>query len=568
MNRPTHDAAAEDGYLALHRIFRRMPEELAQSVVAGCLNHRSDALNDAIDDSGIRVNGFRDASKAPASQLIQPVLDHAADGDDRLASALLRTWTDSQAELREAVEAVLRAEGLPPEEPDYKGKRFRAEWDYEQWLQVHEAVLKDRDDLDQNEATLMLSLASGRMPPTDEPIQSPMFCEWLEKLSELPFDAPEWDEANAFANEVERLFEENLIEQVTGFLEELHSDLQRLQTNFEDELRYLAIDLSGVMEAVVEEDLLDEARALIAGLSAELEDYKPIRPQAPVREEEETRARQRALRERDLLDLASKWKEARAAAAEAAANAPEQEEDGTPTPPDEQSATPEEVAKLAAERDQAQRRADSLADEANRLREASSGFELEKTQLREQISELKRGLRQAEETAQHWREAHVAERLRTDDSAETPQAPANVLEAIEQAEAAFPKELTFALNSKSHRRAPFQRPGDVFKALEWLAMEFRHMMSRPEAGRDFDKSLKERCSGWFYAANQSERTKGQNREWYQTIAGGKTWELSRHIGTGASGDPQNIIRIAFAWDAALRCVVVGYIGPHQRNSQS
>ena len=567
MNRPALDAAAEDGYLALHRIFRRMPEELAQSLVEGCLSCRSDALNDAIDDSSIRVKGFRDASKAPASQLTQPVLDHAADGDDRLASALLRTWADSQAELRQAVEAVLRAEGLPPEEPDYKGKRFLAEWNYEQWLQVHDAVLKDRDDLHQDEATLMISLASGRMPPTDEPIQSPMFCEWLEKLSELPFDAPEWDEANAFANEVERLFEENLIEQVTDVLEALHSDLEQLQANFEDELRYLAIDLSGVMEAAVEEDLLDEARALIAGLHAELQDYKPIRPQAPVREEEETRARLRTQRERDLLVLVSEWKEARAAAAEAAANAPRQEEENAAAA-DGQSATPAEVAKLTQERNQAQRRANSLADEANRLREASSGFELEKTQLREQISQLKRGLRQAEETAQRWRDALVAERLRTDDSAETPLAPANVLEAIDQAEAAFPKELTFALNSKSHKKTPFQRPGDVFKALEWLALEFRHMMSRPEAGRDFDKSLKERCSGWFYAANQSERTIGQNREWYQTIAGGKTWELSRHIGTGASGDPQNIIRIAFAWDEEQRCVVVGYIGPHQRNSQS
>ena len=560
MNKPLPLAAGKDNNLGLHRVFRHLPDDFAKSLVAGCLSSDSGALNQAID-AAIRVSGFRDASKAPAAQLIQPVLDRTLDGDDRLASALLRTWADSQAQLRAVVEAMLHAEQLPVQPPDYRRKRFLDQWTHEQWRHACDVVLKDREDLDRNEAALMISLASGRLPPADEPIESPLFREWLEKLRELALDAPEWNEADAFSSEVKQLLEANQTERVAGLLEALRSDIHRLQTNFVDELRYLAIDLSDVMHAATEGQRLDVARAFITTLVKKLTGYKPIRPQAPVRDEEEKRALKRGQHEQEILRLVREWEAFKANAAAEAANNARKQEDGAATAADGPPAVPQDVAKLVAERDKAQH-------EASRLREASNGAKLEKDQLREEISEIRRQLRQSEEDVRYWRGVHVDERSGGNNHAGTPEAPANVIEAIKRAEAAFPNELTFALNSKSHKNPPFQRPGDVFTALAWLATEFRRMRLQPAAGTDFDKSIKEACSGWFYAPNQSDVTMGQNREWYRAVAGGKTWELSCHIGTGTSGDPQNVIRIALAWDEAQRRVVVGYIGPHQRNSQS
>ena len=93
---------------------------------------------------------------------------------------------------------------------------------------------------------------------------------------------------------------------------------------------------------------------------------------------------------------------------------------------------------------------------------------------------------------------------------------------------------------------------------------------RPNPGPslDFDRMIKEACPGWSYKPNQTETTMGMYREWYQTSRAGKLYDLANHIGKGNGRDPKNTIRIAFAWDEEDNRVVVGYIGRHQRNSQS
>ena len=80
-----------------------------------------------------------------------------------------------------------------------------------------------------------------------------------------------------------------------------------------------------------------------------------------------------------------------------------------------------------------------------------------------------------------------------------------------------------------------------------------------EAGRDpqFDKLLKEACSGWFYKPKQTDETKDQFPEWYRTRVEDREYELDMHVGKGTSFDPQNTIRIGFDWDEEEKRVVVG-----------
>ena len=146
--------------------------------------------------------------------------------------------------------------------------------------------------------------------------------------------------------------------------------------------------------------------------------------------------------------------------------------------------------------------------------------------------------------------------------------PRTVRDAIARAEKLFPDRLAIALNSKSEKRNLFQKPQEVFDALAWLATDYHHRRANPGGSPDFDKLLKEACPGWSYKASQTEITREQFEQWYTTTWEGKTYDLSPHLGKGTSHDPQNSIRIAFAWDDERRRVVVGYIGLHQRNRKS
>ena len=84
----------------------------------------------------------------------------------------------------------------------------------------------------------------------------------------------------------------------------------------------------------------------------------------------------------------------------------------------------------------------------------------------------------------------------------------------------------------------------------------------------YDDRIGEACSGWTCTTSQREESIAKYREWYETLADGKTWYLGAHIGKGTSRDPRHTIRIGFARDEEGHRVIMGFIGLHQRNRQS
>ncbi len=141
--------------------------------------------------------------------------------------------------------------------------------------------------------------------------------------------------------------------------------------------------------------------------------------------------------------------------------------------------------------------------------------------------------------------------------------------AIQEATRRFPKELLFYENRIRKEANEFEEPALVFAALHWLSTVYR--TARLSGGGGDHMALNHSCREFCqfsYHAHQSEVTMGMFPEDYELQHGGKTVKLKEHIAFGKSTEPRRTIRIAFFFDAALKKVVVGYVGQHQTSRKS
>lgn len=144
-------------------------------------------------------------------------------------------------------------------------------------------------------------------------------------------------------------------------------------------------------------------------------------------------------------------------------------------------------------------------------------------------------------------------------------------EAIAVAKRELAGKLFFALNSKSEEDAPFAHPTDVLTAFRWLAGPFWESKARRTPMGMPEDSLRKILPNWSYAGNQTEMTLGRFAEWYKVdypLPGGRKAYAEQHLKYGVGADPKNMIRIGFFWDDSKSLWVIGYIGPHQRNTKS
>ena len=580
----------------LSLVFRKMEFERIKSIVSCALEFRSktsqsvrSAFASAISRS-VRLDGFKDASRAQPRQLLEPVMfEILIEGNNRLAGAVIRAWAESQGELHDLVVERLGGLGVSAEYPDFKEDRFTSTWPVDEWSNLCEAVVEGRDDLDDDEAALMVCYVSGRIPETlhgderePEP-ESPMLLEWLDELRGLPPDAPEWADAPAFVKSVVEIATEKAFALVSIQIDYLEEAVTEIKREFGDELHYLELDMgSWFEEAVDRPDIIPEAVERVSALRYKLVEYIMVRPQAASRSEEARRADERKECEAAILNIAAEWRQmidnAEPLGDGPPPDAEETEDVGAPTAETDAEADGaesnqmipvQEYDALRSQMDRVREEGDSLRSENDRLKQENAGLLSDKTLLDEENSGLRRELSQRRETEESWRRVYVAAMAsQSNNAADEPAQMLSVNDALAQAQRAFPDQLLFSLNSKSAKNSPFQKPDEVFEALAWLATEYHSLRTNPGASPDFDMLLKEACPGWSYKPGQAEVTKEQFAEWYTTTVGGKTYEMYHHIGKGISADPRNTVRIAFAWDDDLGKVVVGYVGLHQRTRRS
>lgn len=147
----------------------------------------------------------------------------------------------------------------------------------------------------------------------------------------------------------------------------------------------------------------------------------------------------------------------------------------------------------------------------------------------------------------------------------------SVEEALRKIAEEHKGRIVLCLNSKSDPQTPFSRPTDVLNALRWLCTTFYDSKTRGVSIGNPDESLGKAVSGWSYAGNQTDTTIGRFEEWYKVnyqLPGGRNAIAELHMKYGTGNDPVNMIRIGFLWDDARKVWVIGYIGPHQRNTKS
>ena len=564
------------------RIIDRTLEQREQAT-----NSARSAFNSAIRDC-VDIRGFRDASRAPFDQLKSPVSFEVLKGNDRLATGVLRVWSDLEDDLRRFVSGYLEARGVPVDGPDLRRRRFHSVWPRGEWRRI-------RDDMAGTEAGsrfckedlgLMLCYVSGNLANPNRVettgIESSLFLKFINDLDDLPSDAPDWDGVDPFINAVVQLAEDKAIDRKLAHTQVLRLAAVEVGVEFVEELRYLDLTIAPLRPDLDLNPLfIPESLAVIENLRSSLVNYQPVRPQGVTRTKEQERARLRAEGESAILELAEEWAELMSRPAVQKDESPSQRaletasnSRGSVTPCSEQSgarsaASAQELDFISSELGQSRAESDLLRVENSRLAEESASLRSDMSTLNGQISELKNDLSQSREMQEYWRRTYVAESAgNAGEESDQAVQPSSVNDALTLAAKSFPDRIRLALNSKSAENTPFQKPQEVFDALAWLATEYHRLRSNPGGAPNFDMLIKAACPGWSYMSKQTEVTKEQFAEWYTTTLDGKSYELDAHIGRGTSFDPHQTIRIAFDWDDESKQVIVGYLGRHQRNRRS
>ena len=577
--------------IPMSEIFHVIAEQ-AVDVVHTALQHRQDAsdgsrsaINAAIDRSGIAIPGFRNPSRAQNDILAEPVLRELLHGNDRLASAVLRTWAEALPDLVELVTAHLGSLGTPVVHA--RKDTFDATWPHSLSFMESGFLAAEHPEFNRRDTALMLCYLSG-MFPVEEHVQSDLFDRFLRDLDALPTDAPEWDEALSFLTELTTVVVEGVAERALARQEEFDDAIAGITAEFAGELRYLDIDLSTVSSDIVGVSLVNSALTFAGSLRSALEAYREMRPQASTRKEESERVEQRGACEAGILAIIEGWRETvGAASAGASPDGLDGPAEATPPQTDAAENAGEDLAaentrlkwandalredrsKLQAEKRTVTVENARLVKELNALRHAHDSLRAEKEAQGEENSALRRQLRESRQREEAWRGAPSPTLPLSEGTEHSPPPVESVREAIAVAAARFPDRLVIALNSRSKEDTPFQRPDEVLSALAWLATDYHRI--RSDGGgdaADLDKAIKEACPGWSYIPHQSAVTIGKFKDWYFTKVDGRKHELAEHVGRGSSGNPQHTIRIAFAWDDDANKVVVGYVGHHQRSQGS
>ena len=596
--------------LGARALFACMNEEYVENVVGSVLASLGRASPEAkrsfsaeLDKLNLRVPGFRKASVALRSnpQRLKEPVQRVLIRSDGLAAAALKIWAESNDELRqivqERIEDVGPYIGVSAERPDSPGNSLSGHWETAPWEREKSRFAELRDNLDEDDIALMMCYVSGKLPgmadsereadPVSEAVeQLPDILKLLAlcavDLEQLPVSAPEWESAiPEFAARIAQTVsakeeERNRAATLDSFIADIAGD-------FSPELAYLESDTSSWSAAELSDGQgVPKALAICEELRSALTEYRTARESPPAETRSENRERRNKIDQLEdrVLNLLDNI--ARLMSGEPVPDddpPPKSDRDRgqpEPAPPVSDASPKPDAGRLARENDSLKsenvnlkRENRTLIAERDELRSENERLERDKKHLRSDIEDVKREsraeLNKARDESDRWRIAYESERDKprlTVDEARS--GAVSVDEAVEFATQLFPDRLLVKPNSKSQvEDNPFEKPEDVWLALEWLATTYHDAKAGIASVPDFDRSIREAC-GWQYKSDQHETTRNKYRDWYTVKANNKTYWLLEHIGSGASKDARHTIRVAFDWDKDEKLVVVGYIGQHQR----
>lgn len=464
--------------------------------------------------------------------------------------------------------------------------------------------------------------------PTDTR-QDALFPQWLEELQALPADAPQWQQATDFVASVTEIIhykekERHYFVRLKELLAELKQNFGRELAFFQCDTDSWSVErLSRRQQSgqpATREEIAELVR-LTESLKRLLGHYKPVHDIASNIEEETVLAPKRSDLQLQTLkslyqiyqlfsttkptddDPANASNSGAATVSEpVTANCDKQPELGernskpqdNPLPLAEAEVGPPPSAKNIADEVSAQAALPEGNDESDGLNHSidasqTGGYggptaelpvqsigdfgliESENRSLKQEIQTLQGDLKTSQDVVRIWRVAYETARKRfprPDESLGDVEILTieDVRTAVALAREKFADELLFKPNSKSEiDDNPYEKPGNVWTALKWLATTYYRSKMGELSVPDLGVSILKAC-GWRYTGKQSSITMKQYKPWYTTHLEGKEYWLKKHVGTGSNKDARYTIRIAFDWDEDREVVLIGYIGQHQQTS--
>lgn len=524
----------------------------------------------------LAIPGFRDPEKAleqcpmKLEKYLFPVLRSSSPASP-LSAIIVVLWQEAHQKLYDAVLRFLQAdESRPAILTQAKRNCPRGCPKTTQWTNVRKDFIGSQDaEFPLEHVDLMFCyVAHLHFSNQVEEDDSLPLDDWINSLKSLPYDDPLWaGRFDFFCRQIKKIGKsKHAAQSVVGSLKNTLAEVER---KFADDLAFLQLKIPSVTRETIASDF-DSARKHADHLKKALERFSGLRRE---RKEAKTYAQEQPFLKK-LPEAAKRVSEAHSELEKMLAQQ---------SPPTKSLSA--RSAPLQPERENERMEAKEWRQQMQNLQETSKADKNQIQQLRqeneklkgihadnkEEIKKLRTNLDTSRKDEKSWREAYYEERKRKPaadaDGQKTDKKVRSVQEAFEKAERDYPDKLLVKLNNHSkwkEKENNFEKPDEVLKALEWLAIIYRDARMNGAPNSNLDESLRQTCSTWFYSANQSEFALRESPGWYTTIVNNKTYDLEPHIGTGKSRDERHTIRIAFAWDPELKKVVVGFVGQHQR----
>lgn len=472
-----------------------------------------------------------------------------------LSKTIIDLWWEAHRQLYDAVLRFLKNDdGRPAILIQARKNCPRGCPKTNEWTNVRKDFISSQDvEFPLDHVDLMLCcVAHIHFSSQLEEVDSLPLEDWTNSLKRLPYDDPLWgNRFDFFCQQIKEIRKSKHAAQ--SVVASLKNALAEVEQKFADDLTFLELKIPSVTRETISPDF-DSVRKLTDNLKKTLERFS---------------GRRRELKEAKTYTLQKTFEKKQQEAAERVDKVHSELKEMLDQQPLPTTKNPSaRSASLQPEREN--RQMEAKEKEIKQLRQQVEKLQKTAADNKEEIKKLRTNLDTSRKDEKLWREAYNDVKRRKTaadaDGQKTDKKVRSVQEAFEIAEHDYPDKLLVKLNNHSkwkEKANNFEKPDEVLKALEWLAVIYRDARMNGASNPNLDESLRQTCSNWFYSANQSEFALREFPGWYKTIVNNKTYDLEPHIGTGKSRDERHTIRIAFAWDAELKKVVVGFVGQHQ-----
>ena len=559
---------------------------------------------------GRQIRGFnKDPFRAPAGLLKKHVAERM-EHIPEFATIVADVWTYSQPKLRDDVHDHLDKLGQRTVEMDDDNREF--------WDEQLAVLAAKHNDYAENDVLLMMKIchaasnhpgAEGAAQDASDPAArtSGALTLIFDHLNNLPAEAPHWNaEIPRFAERLSALMGKKDAERKLA--SSLNNDLREAASDYAEDLAFLGARTANWNAAKLSNSkaIVDTAAAL-SELTPLLAKYQPIRLPADNIADERERRQAREELEDAITPLTARIDDIMQAtesppqddAPDDAASQAQPSAESLMDTAGRVSALQAQVLELTESKDALQAelrdlvKADArrqsqiaelsqsnetlqaqvaqLAQSNETLQGENDGLRSDAQTLKDEMSDLQGQLHISKQQEIAWRnqfEEIAAARAHEDTPEPVPQEFESIEQALELAKKRYPNRLVIRPNKKSEVSNFYRNPNEVWNALEWLATTYHDTQTGKVRVKDLDESLRQVCSGWSYAGDQTDITVNTYLEWYTTMVDGVRYYVRKHIGKGRTRSANNIIRIGFDWDAQSERIIVGYIGPHQRNRKS